>query len=130
MQDFSITPTATSSKIAIISQFSGGCKNWNILKFQRQIGSNAFADFALPSSATGNQSNGHFGGFYDGDDGTFLQVSWNYLDSPNTTDAVKYRLFGVSHAPNTIYLNRTHGNHNYNTNGNTTSSVMLLEIGA
>ena len=124
-----ITPSATSSKILIMAHFSGGCNNWNMCKFMRDIGGGGYADIGLGSAATGSQNNGHFGGFLPDDTGTFAQVSWTYLDSPSTTSAVNYQLYGLSHNPTTIYLNRTYGNPNYGTNGNTTSSVVLTEIG-
>ena len=128
---FSITPSATSSKILILSNFTVSSANWNMLKFVTQTGGGGYGDFALPTGATGSQSNGHFGDAYDGGDAeTNKSISWNYLHSPNTTSQVDYKLQARSWNPNTVYINRTRDDGNYHTSGNMTSSVTLIEIGA
>jgi hypothetical protein len=127
---FSITPSATSSKIVLISSLTGHCNNWNLLKYQRKIGSGSYANFGLPTTATGSQTNAHFAGFFDTDANIIQSSHWTYLDTPNTTSEVTYKLQGLSYNPTTIYINRTSGDANYTQVGSTTSSVMLLEIGA
>jgi len=126
---FTITPSATSSKILLMAKFSGSCQNWVMLKFKRDIGGGGYADFGLPSTATGNQSNAHFGGLHSKASSDFAEVGWDYLDSPSTVSAVSYQIWGASHDPNTIWINRTYANANYPQVGGTTSSVTLMEIG-
>lgn len=127
---FSITPSATSSKILILSSWSISCGNWNMLKFVTQTGGGGYGDFGLPTGASGAQSNGHFSGAYDyGDSDTTPSASWNYLHSPNTTSQVDYKLQARSWNPNTVYINRTRNDGNYHTSGNQASSVTLIEIG-
>ena len=130
LQVFSITPSATSSKIVLMSDLVGHCANWNVMKYLRKIGSGSYADFGLPTAATGSQSNAHFSGFYDSDTAVANTVNWSYLDSPNTTDQVSYKLQALSYNPTTVYINRTTNDGNYTAVGSLTSSVMLLEIGA
>ena len=132
MQTFAITPTASNSKILLLTSWSLTTSNWHMFKFMRKIASGSYADFLLPSGASGSQSNGHFSGakFADGDNELFNSLVCNLYDSPGTTNAVTYQLYARSWNPNTIYLNRTQANGNYHSVGNTTSNVTLIEIGA
>ena len=127
---FTITPSATSSKIFLMCNLCGGTGNWMMLKFMRDIGGGGYEDIGLPDTATGNQSNAHFQGLgMWGNRSDALSVSWNYIDSPSTTSAVNYQLWGLSHNPDTIYINRSTLNEDYAQIGGTTSSVTLMEIG-
>ena len=127
----SITPGAATSKILIEYSLSGLASNWGMIKIQADIGAAGYNDIGLGSGATGDQSNGHMGGMmHQGDDGVFEREHWKYLWSPSTTSACTFKLLQLSYNPTTIYLNRTVGNANYNEQGNTASSITLMEIGA
>ena len=129
LPEFSITPTATSSKILIMSTWSLSCNNWNVLKFQTKTGSGSYGDFLLSSGSTGSQLPSHFSGAYIYSDGNTSQsVSCSLLHSPNTTSQVSYKLQGCSHNPNTIYINRTSSVANYEETGTRTSNIMLMEL--
>ena len=130
LPEFSITPTATSSKILIMSVWSLACENWNVLRFLTKTGSGSYGAFLEPTGATGSQLAGHFSGAYTyGDGNTSQSVSCSLLHSPNTTSQVSYKLQGSSHNPNTIYINRTSSfNSSYEETGVRTSNIMLMEL--
>ena len=130
LPEFSITPTATSSKILIMSVWSLACENWNVLRFLTKTGSGSYGAFLEPTGASGSQLAGHFSGCYTyGDGNTSQSVSCSLLHSPNTTSQVSYKLQGCSHNPNTIYINRTTSfNSSYEETGVRTSNIMLMEL--
>ena len=79
----------------------------------------------IASTSMGN-ANGHGAN-------TLPPYAWQYLDSPSTTNAVKYRVntylkSDIGGGGGTIFLNRTHyGNNDYGTN-RSVSTVTLMEI--
>ena len=109
-----ITPTATSSKIWV--GFNGllGQTNWSGLRIYRKIGSGSYSHLTAASgNASGNRNGGlpvHGYSYNDTNTGRMFNV--NYLDSPNTTDAVSYQLWGITHDGNDIYIGRSAGDSN------------------
>ena len=88
----SITPASASSKVLVT--VSGGMNGWagsnttydqkGGLKIYRSIGGGTFAE--VESSSSGQQVQYGRGGEYD-------PLSITYLDSPNTTSSVVYKLY-------------------------------------
>ena len=131
LPEFSITPSATSSKILLMSTWSLSTSNWNILKFQTKTGSGSYGDFLLSTGGSGSQLESHFSGakYNDSDSNTSQSCSCTLLHSPNTTQQVSYKLQACTHDPNVIYINRTVGDHSsYQECGHRISNVMLMEL--
>ncbi len=129
-ENINITPTATSSKILLICTFDFGGSNLNGgIKIQRGS-SNIMPD--LDGAYLGHPTTSQ-GAFATPDDSVGIagsnnvgEYSFSYMDSPNTTSQVSYRLRYVeaSGASGTIYFNRA-----TNDNGQQCiSTVTLLEI--
>ena len=95
LPEFSITPSATSSKILIMSVWSMSCANWNVMRFVTKTGSGSYGAFLEPTGATGSQLAGHFSGAYHHGDGNTSARSCTLLHSPNTTEQVSYKLPGA-----------------------------------
>jgi hypothetical protein len=129
-ENINITPSATSSKILLICNFGFGSSNLNGgIKIQRGS-SNIMPD--LDSAYLGHPTTSQ-GAFATPDDSVGIsgsnnvgEYSFSYMDSPNTTSQVSYRLRYVeaSGTSGTIYFNRSS-----NDNGSQCiSTVTLLEI--
>jgi hypothetical protein len=108
-----ITPSATSSKIAIFANggrgsFGGGEAEGQI-KLYRQIGGGGFSDLTTVMLEALNEPTSY----------AKPTTSFNYFDSPNTTSAVDYTLYIKTNA-NTWNLN----------SGSTALNILLMEIGA
>ena len=52
-------------------------------------------------------------GYSYNDTNTGRMFNVNYLDSPNTTDAVSYQLWGLTHDSNDIFIGRSYGDANH-----------------
>ena len=114
--NITITPSATSSKVWIGFNGIGGYDNWSGLQLRRVIGGSESVvnDAHGTSSGSGNRYTGlpaHLHSYND----TNVARNFNiwYLDSPNTTSAVTYRLYSICHAGSTHYLGQSHGDANY-----------------
>jgi len=107
-----ITPTFSSSKIEVSFNLSVALSsNEDLLMFRlrRKIGSGSFADV---TDAVGDTAASRFRCMHAVDSGVntykMPTINLNFLDSPNTTDAVTYS-FSVAHdsgSTRTFYLNR------------------------
>jgi len=106
-----ITPQSSSSKILIVSSIGGCNKQSNDTGLNLWIYRNGSqlvkTGAAICKNSTGNEENGH--------------ASALYLDSPATTSATTYAIFGASSA-NNIYAIAQHQT--------TTSVIVLCEISA
>ena len=145
--DTTLTPSATSSKILVMinAQFATPANAvYGVYRLQRGING---ATPSLSSSSgwmpptTGSQdkwlsgamiSTSKYGDASGHGNNTMPAYAWQYLDSPNTTDAVKYRvntyLKSDIGGAGTIFLNRTvYPNNDYGT-GRGVSTVTLMEI--
>tara|TARA_R100001510_G_scaffold13128_1_gene10355 strand:- start:255 stop:1058 length:804 start_codon:yes stop_codon:yes gene_type:complete len=106
-----VTPTATSSKIWIGFNGLMGQTNWSGLRIYRKIGSGSYSHLSAASgNSASNRSAGlpvHGYSYNDTNTGRMFNV--NYLDSPNTTDAVSYQLWGITHDSNQVFIGRSAG---------------------
>lgn len=116
----SITPSSTSSKILIV-----------ITTMVARAGANSSAFFEVRrGSSTSLLQSGqicHFSHWNDYSTATQNNTTWEYMDSPNTTSAVSYQIFGWSDGQSTTAVlggRGSEGEHNCGVNW------LLMEIAA
>lgn len=126
----SITPSATTSKIFIMCQWSGETSQYlHNSMFGIKRGT------TVVGSPTDAGSRGHAishvkSGFYSGDNASTMDgCTWHFLDDPQTTSAITYHGFvrngGVT---KTVYTNRTVSDTNSAGYERAASSITLWEI--
>jgi hypothetical protein len=128
-----ITPSSASNKILVLgtlytSSDIASITSYNVVK--RSINSGSFTiigNHATASDSNSTQAHGHGGTF----NGTWnlYNSSINFLDSPNTTNAIVYKWFFTSETSNTTYVNRT-GRNNTVYHPKTISVLTLMEVAA
>ena len=119
-----ITPSATSSKVYLNIDVSVGGET-------SYIGFNIKRDSTLIAVTAGvdgndNRHQGTFATTVSGNS-TLRTIGFSFLDTPNTTSAVTYKIFTIStYNSNPVSINRTHatGDASYNQGG--TSTICLL----
>ena len=126
----SITPSATTSKIFIMCQFSGETTaHVHNVMFGIKRGTTLVGS---PTDA-GSRGRGisHMkSGFYSDDDASTMDgCTWHFLDDPQTTSAITYHGFVRSGSGSkTIYTNRTVSDTNNDGFERAASSITLWEI--
>ena len=128
-----ITPSSASNKILVLgtlysSSDTAQVTAYNVVK--RSINSGTFATIGNHidvSDSNSTQAHGHGGNF----SGTWnlINSSINFLDSPNTTQAIVYKWFFRSEISGITYINRT-GRNNTVYHPKTLSNLTLMEIAA
>ena len=131
--DCTITPTSANSKIFVsVNIFIGNTNDDNYNQFivyrQEAGGSNVSLDVGDVVGSSARVSWGQSGPYTH----AVYEVhnsSWQNLDSPNTTLATTYKLFGRPHATQsrTMFLNRPSDTTDSNRTS-TVSSMTLMEI--
>ena len=126
--DTTITPTKTSSKVRVEFNLTFECHQDTVFRLWRVIN-------GATTEVVRNSDTNYWSGFavipYDANNASTVDTNhYVYIDSPNTTSAVTYRLMiqsgGVG--ANTLYLNRSvsaDGQQNYE---NGVSQCILTEI--
>jgi hypothetical protein len=125
-----ITPTSATSKIlvmytACVSQTASATIHIRLLRNSTSIGQGESSGNRLGDSLIWRPN----GAQYNYDIGP---LSSSFLDSPNTTSAITYKLqatLGVTYS-GTFYLNRSWGDDNFDYSGRTASSITVMEIAA
>ena len=116
-----ITPSSTSSKILVmanIRSFASGSGDNFGFKIVRTIGSTATDIYAAQQSSSGGPSDYGVSG-----DSLSTLATLLFLDEPNTTSAVTYRIDGARHGSSTVFFHP-------NTATTGRSRLILLEVGA
>ena len=96
--DVTITPSSTSSKILIDTRLSvtGQHGDGMGMKLQRSIGGGSYSSIGQANAAGSRQRSSFSGSAYTGDgsgtDTVQIPVNGLYLDSPNTTSAIIYKV--------------------------------------
>lgn len=124
-----ITPSFASSRILVIPDAMLGCDGGLGVNYQLRLqrnGSNIYtptnkgnrpeAIFEIESSVSGAY------------DYQFFCTTRMFLDSPNTTSAVTYKLQWRVFNGGTVYLNRNHVDSNDESQVRTSSSMTVMEI--
>ena len=120
----SITPSATSSKVLIICNFSGGAGGTVRWFLGCKRGSTAIA----PSDALSLQIDNVICGIEHEGTNSLSHASFNFLDSPNTTSATTYQLTGCAEGGSTFYVNRSSGDADSSTVARGSSSITVMEV--
>jgi len=127
-----ITPSSASNKIFVLGTLYSSSAIAQVTAYnvvERSINSGSFTiigNHATASDSNSTQAHGHGGPF----SGTWnlMNSSINFLDSPNTTNAIVYKWFMQSEG-GTMYINRT-GRHNTVYHPKTISVLTLMEVSA
>tara|TARA_X000000950_G_scaffold281036_1_gene376850 strand:- start:571 stop:1191 length:621 start_codon:yes stop_codon:yes gene_type:complete len=128
-----ITPSSASNKILVLGTLYSSSDTAQVTAYnvvERSINSGSFTiigNHATASDSNSTQAHGHGGNF----SGTWnlMNSSINFLDSPNTTQAIVYKWFFQSEISGTTYINRT-GRNNTVYHPKTISVLTLMEVAA
>ena len=106
-----ITPSSASSKIFVLVSMQLNTNNANNQQLLAKLvrGSTDIRLFDRAFGAEGNNPN--------------AQVSFNYLDSPNTTSSITYKITMRGHNSDNLRINNYYGS-----NGGAASTLTLMEI--
>ena len=127
----SITPSATTSKIFIMCQWSGETTNYVMnTMFGIKRGTTVVGSPTDAGSRVHGISHMKSGYYADNNASTMDGCTWHFLDDPQTTSAITYYGFvrngGVT---KTVYTNRTVTDTNQAAYERSASSITLWEIG-
>lgn len=123
----SITPLASTSKIYLNIDVSlGGSTAY--------VGFNIKRDSTLIAVTTAvsgdNRHQGTFGKVIVQDSGIH-STGFNFLDTPNTTSAINYKIFVISaYGSRSVSINRSHNTGNYAYDGAGCSTITAMEVAA
>ena len=128
----SITPISTSSKVFVMVDLKIGADhgdsdyNFKIVRGSTDI----YIGDADGSKRRSSMGTGSYGMPSNTSDGQYRieQVSLMYLDSPNTTSNINYKVQMINVGGRTNYINRNHHNGNTAATPRTASSITLMEI--
>ena len=123
-----IAPTSASNKILLSASLAVASATADRLAFLKFIGGNT-ADH-LSGRAIGSRTPCHQAVYFAGSN-EMLAVSMNFLDSPATTDSIKYEV-RVAPADSTgnLFINRVNGDSDSNTRPNPSSIITAIEVTA
>ena len=130
--ELTITPSSASSKILLITTITACCHASGVFNLWRQIGSNSYAQLdTFKGDADGNRLRAtmHMG---QTQTSNTAERSMTVLDSPNTTDAVKYKwqIGTPYHNSYVIVINSSVTDSNDNYYSRTISTMTAQEIAA
>ena len=130
--ELTITPSSASSKILLTSTITACCHASGVFNLWRQIGSNSYAQLdTFKGDADGNRLRAtmHMG---QTQTSNTAERSMTVLDSPNTTDAVKYKwqIGTPYHNSYVIVINSSVTDSNDNYYSRTISTMTAQEIAA
>ena len=127
--DVDITPTSASNKILLISSFSISSNTADRAAFMKFVGGNT-DDFISSGRAIGSRTPCHQSVYFPGSNEQ-MAVTMNFLDSPATTDSIKYEV-RVAPADSTgnLFINRVNGDSDSNTRPNPSSIITAIEVTA
>ena len=122
----SITPSATTSKILVINDAKFGCSTGNL--FQISMFRDSTEISGGNNSGIGSRSTGIFQDDGTGNTISIFNTSTTFLDSPNSTSSLTYKLRGRIYASGpTLKLNATGADRNPN-DIRTGSSITVMEV--
>ena len=126
-----ITPSATSSKIICIYKIGLTANNGGYSAAARLV-RDSTAIYVGDAAGSRTQSSSHHTAASDGIGQVKIEdQGGTFMDSPNTTSAVTYRLqFRSDYSGQTIYAGRSAADDNYTYRSRIPTSLLLMEVGA
>jgi|MDSW01.2.fsa_nt_gb hypothetical protein len=129
-----LTPTATSSKILVMSTINAGSSDasngCHIGRFLMAVsGGSTTAEFR--GDAAGSRKRNSTGRMNEGTGGTTMHTyGFNFVVTPNTTSAVtiSYQFASRGGGSGTAYINRVHNDSDSTEHGRAASAITLMEI--
>ena len=132
-----ITPSSTSSKIYIMADVCGHVHNSQGGSFLlvRTISGGSATNINLSDSASNRRQSSFTGTLYTGDGGgsndLTLTANCKFLDSPNTTSQVNYKVMMQKNNDSALYcINRTESDNDSSDETRTVSQITVMEIDA
>ena len=124
-----ITPQSASSKFLLMGAWNGEGSTAN--SFDCTFGFKRDSSYIGNPAADGSRAIGRgvlAQGYWSSDaDSTMDSWTGQYLDSPNTTSAITYKVFITARSAQTLYNNRTVDDINLTDRERTTSSLIVIE---
>lgn len=125
-----LTPQSVNSKFFLSANWNG--EGSELINYDTVFGFKRNNDYIGNPAAAGSRNVGRgivSQGYYQGDI-TSTQDSWSgqYVDTPNTTDEITYKVFVSTHRTQTLYNNRTVDDLDLGNYERLTSSLIILEI--
>tara|TARA_R110000796_G_scaffold14667_1_gene47829 strand:- start:278 stop:970 length:693 start_codon:yes stop_codon:yes gene_type:complete len=130
----SITPSSTTSKIYVMVQVAAGgteVSSWLGVMLRLYRDTTSISQSTVSTGATAGVNFGTGSGLHQNNKYATWFAGGNYLDSPNTTSAITYKikLATVNYGSATAFVNRSQTATDQ-FSGTGTSSITLMEIGA
>ena len=130
----SITPSSSSSKILVMVSIGANCTPGSVAEFRLLRGglgnSVAFSEILL-ADAEGNRARTTTTYYAGSGNNAAAGIGINFLDSPNTTSEITYKIMIRSNTNGTIVaVNRTQNDSDAASQSRQTSTITLMEIGA
>ena len=125
-----ITPSSASNKILISFVLQYGGHNNSYVAWKAYRGSTLLP---VGTGTTSNATNASFGGFQEQSNSQYgVQTAvWQYLDSPNSTSALTYKIQWASlYQSYTSYINRPYSTSNETFNSYASSSITVYDVSA
>ena len=124
----SITPSSATSKILVqLSIISGHSSHTTVMGFQLVRDTTAICIGDADGNRTRYTTGMHT--HYSNASNTVRTHSQSFLDSPNTTNAITYKV-NMRNTGGTAYVNRSHEDLNQSGHGRGTSSITVMEVAA
>ena len=120
----SITPTSTSSKVLITGHVSIGSGTGARVGIQLRRGDSTIIGSA---DAAGSRQR-TVSAMRQGDGNYATTLTFNFLDSPATTSAVTYKIFGMAEGSETLQVNKGNGDTDNATVFRSASTLTAMEI--
>ena len=117
-----ITPASSSNKIMVFCSVNGGGSVQNVACFLRTYRDSTAVGIGNTSSSRSRVS----GQLKETTSYDLQSFNWNFLDSPNTTSQLTYKIMIYSNG--TVYINRPTTTADNWSVGVTQSSITLMEI--
>jgi len=119
----SITPSSASNKILILVEINGGALDQAYVKLVR-----GSTDIDVGASA-GSRTLASGGDMYNlGTSGTIRNTHLSFLDSPNTTSSITYKIQGRIISATTFAINRSTNDGDSSNLARTASNITVIEI--
>ena len=119
-----ITPSATTSKILVICNFTGGAGGGVRWFLGLKRGSTAIAN----GSQAGNRLSNVITGIEHEGTNSLSHASFNFLDSPSSTSEQTYQVTGCAEDSSTFYVNKSSGDADQTSVGRGSSTITAIEV--